>query len=147
MNVKHVILSALVATLPACMGTYRVSPEKYVPAAHPSQIVVADQSGAVILLDGPQVVNGNLVGIESGTPDTVSIPVDKVEDALVRHGSKARTIGLVSGLTIGTAAAVAFIASQGHASPCVTGKNKTDQGGGAAGGNSQCDQTLPDGVN
>ena len=132
--------------MPACMGTYRVSPEEYVPRVHPAQIVVAQNGGAITVLDEPRIVGDELVGIESGTPDSVSVPVKQVEDALVRHTSKGKTIALISGLTAGAGLAVAAIITQGSGKPCKTGNNKPDQAGNVPGGNTQCDTTVPDGV-
>jgi hypothetical protein len=146
MNLRQVVNGLLAASLTACMGTYRVSPEEYVPKAHPAQIVVADNAGSVVVLDEPRIEGDQIVGVESGTPDTVSVPMKQVEDALVRHQSKGRTIALVSGLTAGAGLAVAAIITQGTGKPCKLGANKTDQAGNVIGGNTQCDTTLPDGV-
>jgi hypothetical protein len=128
------------------MATYRVSPQEYVPQAHPAQIVVVDQGGSVYVVDDPAIVGDKLTGIESGTPDTVSVPVSQLEDGMVRHKSTGKTWALVGGLTAGAGLAVAAIITQGHGNPCKTGNNKPDQGGNVIGGSTQCDTTIPDGT-
>src|SRR5258706_14380641 len=110
MNLRSVITGLVVVTsLPACMGTYRVSPAEYVPRVHPAQIVLAENGGAIVVMDEPQLIGDQLVGVESGTPDTVSMPVQQVEDAIVRHQSKGKTWALIGGLTAGAGVALAAI--------------------------------------
>ena len=135
MTLRRIIAGSLLASSTACMGTYRVSPQEYVPRAKPAQIVVVDQGGSVIVVDDPAIVGDKLVGIESGTPDSVSVPVERLEDGMVRHRSKGKTWALVGGLTAGAGLAVFAVVSQGQKGSCTLAKNST-----------QCDTTIPDGT-
>ena len=132
---------AAVVTTAGCMATYRVSPAEYVPQHNPSQILVMDNAGAIYLLDGPEVKGDTLVGIESGTPDSLVLPVAQVEDALIQRRSTGKTAALIGGLTAGVGMAVFAIINQGSENPCKTGNNKTNQAGSVIGGSSQCDTT------
>jgi hypothetical protein len=146
MKAKRVLAAMLLATSPACMGTYRVDPSQYVQQHNPAQILVMDNSGAVHLIDGPAVKGDTIVGIESGTPDTLALPASQIEDALVKRQSKGRTFALAAGLAAGAGLAITAVVLQGAGKPCKTGNNKPDQAGNVIGGNSQCDTTLPDGT-
>jgi hypothetical protein len=141
MKLERVIPIALLAATAGCMATYRVSPAEYIAQHNPAQILVMDDAGAIYLVDGPQVRGDTLLGIESGTPDSLVLPVDHVEDALVKHRSTGKTAALIGGLTAGVGMAVFAIMTQGSENPCKTGNNKTNQAGGVIGGNSQCDTT------
>lgn len=139
MNARNLILFVLPAASSACMATYRIKPQEYVPQNNPSQILVMDNAGAIYVMEGPQIVGDKLVGVESGTPDTISVPVAQVEDALVKHHSKGRTFALIGGLTAGAGLAVLGIITQGNRNPCRTAANKTQSGRADPGGTSQCD--------
>src|SRR3989338_4047293 len=145
MQIKRVVSSLLLATTPACMSTYRVAPAEYIPQSRPSQILVLDNAGTVHLLDAPTIVGDSLIGIENGTPDTLALPVSHVEDALVKHKSKAKTAALIGGLTAGLGLAVAAMIYQGSNNPCRTQNNKDNQANSGIGGNSQCASDTGDG--
>ncbi|MBI4419723.1 MAG: hypothetical protein HY560_02785 [Gemmatimonadetes bacterium] len=119
MNLKRSIATLLLLTsTPACMTTRRVAPAQYLTENRPAQMVVLDDGGSVHVLQAPAIVGENLVGIEVGTPDTLSLPVSQVEQAMVKQKSPARTALLVGGLTLGAALAVMAVAGGGSARGC-----------------------------
>jgi hypothetical protein len=125
-RIKRVISTVLLTTTTACMGTYRVSPAEYVPQHNPTQMLIMDNTGSLHVLDGPVMKGDTLLGVESGTPDTLSVPINQVDDALVRHTSKGRTLALVGGLGVGVGLAVFAVATQGAGRPCQSAANKKD---------------------
>jgi hypothetical protein len=141
MPARHVVPILMIAVATGCMATYRVSPAEYVNQHNPSQILVMDNSGAIYLVDQPEVKGDSLVGVESGTPDSVSVPISQVEDALVKRPSKGKTMALIGGLAVGAGLAVTAIVYQGSQNPCKTGNNKPNQQDFVIGGSSQCAQT------
>lgn len=146
MKATRVASALVLATMGGCMATYRVEPAQYVAQHSPAQILVMDNTGALHVIDSPTVKGDTVVGVESGTPDTLALPSSQIEDALVKHSSRGRTYALIGGLAAGAGLAVAAIVTQGSGKPCKTGNNKPDQAGNVIGGNSQCDTTLPDGT-
>ena len=108
MTGKRLVVWFLLTTTPACMATYRVSPAQYVPEQSPEKMMVQDNSGVLYVLERPAVVGENLTGIQAGTPDTISLPMSRVQTALVRKKSTLRTTLLVGTLaTFGGAVAIA----------------------------------------
>ena len=132
-------MAVVVLSTAGCMATYRVSPSEYVSQHNPAQILIMDKAGAIYLMDGPQMKGDTLVGIESGTPDSLVVPVAHVEDALVKHSSKGKTVALVAGLTAGVGMAAFAVITQGSHNPCRPAANKTPSGRSDPGGTSQCD--------
>ena len=111
-NLKRPIAALLLATVtPACMATRRVAPAQYLSQNQPSQMLVKDSDGSVFVLQDPLIQGDNLVGLELGTPDTVSVPVSQVSEAKVRMKSPRRTAFLIVGLTAITTLMVAGVAS------------------------------------
>ena len=100
MKPTRTLISLLFGTT-ACSATYRVSPAQYVPQRAPDQMVVVDKSGLIYVLERPAIVGEKLVGVLNGTPDTVSLPVTRVEEATVRRKSPVRTAVLIGGLSLG----------------------------------------------
>ena len=139
MSINRYGVLLLVAASTGCMATYRVQPAEYVAAHNPSQILVLDNGGTIHLVDGPSMKGDTLTGIESGTPDSLALPVDQVEDAMVRRVGKGRTAMLVSGLTAGVGMAVVAIVTQGKAHPCKPAGNKKDTAD--PNGTNTCDTT------
>jgi hypothetical protein len=62
-------------------------------------MLVRGNDGTLVVLQNPLIQGDNLVGVELGTPDTVSVPVSEVSEAVVKVKSPKRTILLVGGLT------------------------------------------------
>jgi hypothetical protein len=143
MTFKRVVSLILLATMPACMSTVRVAPNEYLAQNRPMEMLVVDDLGDMYVLSQPTVVNGNIVGVEMGTPDTVSVPVEQVQEAMVKQKSPGKTAALVSTLTLMTAAGVVFVATGGLKKPC------RNIGDGAValnvGGRDHCDTSGPDG--
>src|SRR6266540_850803 len=98
MNLKRPMAALLLATTPACMATARVAPASYLAANHPDQMVIVDDQGSMHLLGDPAIVGDNLVGLEVGTEDTLSLPISQVQQAVVRQKSPAKTAMLVGGI-------------------------------------------------
>lgn len=139
MNLKRSAAALLVAASTGCMATYRVEPAEYVSTHNPDQILVLDNSGTVHLVEGPSMKGDTLTGIESGTPDSLALPVSELEDAMVRRVGKGRTAMLIGGLTAGIGAAVIAVVTQGQGNPCKPAGNKKDAAD--PGGTNQCDTT------
>jgi hypothetical protein len=146
MTVKRcTALVVLVSMLPACMGTYRVAPEKYLAANRADRMLVMDNAGQFYEIEGPAIIADSVKGIEAGTSDSVAVPVSGVEDALVRHKSKARTIAMLGVLGAVTGLAVVGVSQVGKGYACSKGNSYKDviQGTGTDG----CDAplTIPNG--
>jgi len=142
MTFKRLVSGILLATTPACMSTVQVAPQEYLSANRPAEMLVVDDYGDMYVLYQPAVVRGNLVGIELGTTDTVSVPVQEVQTAMVKQKSPTRTALLVGTLTVMTAAGVVFAATGGLGKPCKpVGDGQAAQ---EVGGKDHCD-TLGEG--
>ena len=143
MSFKRFVSVILLAAMPACMSTVRVAPSEYLAQNRPLQMLVVDDFGDMYVLTQPSVVNGNLVGIELGTPDTVSVPVEQVQEAMVKRKSPAKTALLIGTLTTMTAAGVVLALNGGTGKVC----RGIGDGGEAqvVGGKDHCDTTGPDG--
>ncbi|MBI4501482.1 MAG: hypothetical protein HY700_10005 [Gemmatimonadetes bacterium] len=118
MRTKPLIAGLLLAATPACMATYRVSPTQYVPEKSPARMVVQDKAGLLYVLEQPVIVGENLTGIQAGTPDTISLPVSRVEAATVRKKSPARTALLVGTMAVIAGAVAIETARGGHGESC-----------------------------
>lgn len=139
MNLNRWATGLLLAAATGCVGTYRVQPAEYITAHSPAQILVLDNSGTIHLIEGPSIKGDTLTGIESGTPDSLALPVSQVEDAMVRKVGKGRTAVLIGGLTAGLGMAVVAVVTQGKGNPCKPAGNKKDTAD--PGGTNQCDTT------
>ena len=114
MNLRRSVAGALLVLLPACTATYRVSPAQYVPQKAPLEIFVMDNRGFMYVLEQPAVVGEKLTGVQRGTPDTVSLPIAGVTEAMVRRTSPVRTAILVGSLTAAGATLVLFAHGKGE---------------------------------
>jgi hypothetical protein len=124
------------------MTTARVAPAEYLAQNQPLQMLVVDDVGDMYILDQPQIVGGNLVGVESGTPDTVSVPVSDVQEALVKRKSPRKTAMLVGGLTAFTAITAVLAAQMTSARGCI---KPGDASVNPEIGKDHCDPNVPDG--
>jgi len=142
MLLKRGIAVVLLATsLPACMGTYRVDPNRYLAANRADRMLVMDNGGQFYDIEGPAIVGDSLKGIEEGTSDSLSLPVSGIEDALVRHKSRARTIALVGTVGAITSLAVLGVTRVGKGYACSKGNSYKDIIQGT--GNDGCDSSIP----
>jgi hypothetical protein len=124
------------------MATRHVAPEEYLVSQQPAQMLVVDDQGDIYVLQSPTIVGENVVGLELGTPDTVSLPVSTVSEALVKQKSTKHTVMLVGALGAVTALGVVGVAViGGKGPPCKTvGASEW-----IIGGKDTCDNTGPDG--
>jgi len=142
---KRAFAGVVLLASTGCMATYRVSPAEYVPQHSPTQMLVMDNSGSLHVLDAPVVKGDSLLGVESGTPDTLSLALNQLDDAMVRHTSKGRTVALVGGLTAGVGLAFYAVATQGFGKPCQSAANKKDNADPL--GTNTCNTHAADGAN
>lgn len=113
-NLKRPIAALLLATTPACMAATRVAPAQYLSQHQPSQMLVKGNDGTVMVIQNPEMRGEDVVGLEFGTPDTISVPVSQVSEALVKVKSPGRTAILVGGMTIlGAVTIVGFAVAKG----------------------------------
>jgi hypothetical protein len=116
MRLKRLVAACALATTPACMATRQVAPAEYIPQNRPDRIMVLDEIGALRVLDGPAIVDGNLVGMEAG--DTVSIAVRDVTHAVVKVKSPGRTRLLAAGIAVLSGGMIAGIAISTSGQSC-----------------------------
>jgi hypothetical protein len=141
MRLQRFVVLILLAT-PACMTTRRVAPAEYLAQYRPAEMLVVDNAGRPWLLEQPEIVGDKVVGLRSGTPITVSVPVAQVQEAIVRRKSPARTALLVGTLAaIGGVVAIAA-SSGGSGEPCKLIWDVSEE---ITGARSQCDNLGPDG--
>lgn len=138
---RGIATALLVSFTPACMGTYRVSPETYLASNTANRMLVVDKGGQFYDIEGPSIVGDNLVGIEEGTSDSLVLPVSGVEEAMVRHKSTARTALLVGTLGLVGGLAVVGVSQVGKGYACSKGQSYKDVIQGT--GNEGCDSALP----
>ena len=117
-NLKRPIAAVLLATTTACMATRRVAPAQYLSHNQPSQMLVKGSDGTLIVLQNPLIQGENVVGVEFGTPDTVSLPVSQVSEARVKMKSPKRTVFLIGVLTAATSLGVFGMLSGGRGRGC-----------------------------
>lgn len=143
MSFKRFVSVVLLASMSACMSTVRVAPADYLAQNQPLQMLVVDDLGDMYILEQPSVVDGNLQGIESGTPDMVSVPMSQVQEAMVRQKSPMKTAFLIGTLTVMTAASVVLAMNGGLGKPCkVIASNEYA----FENGTNQCDVSGADGT-
>lgn len=113
-NLKRLIAALLLATTPACMAATRVAPAQYLLQNQPSQMLVKGTDGTVVMIQNPLMRGEDVVGVEFGTPDTISVPVSQVSEAVVKVKSPRRTAFLVGGLTAaGAMVIIGFVVARG----------------------------------
>ena len=123
----------LLALMPACTAVYRVSPAQYVPQELPPEIYVLDNRGFMYVLEQPAIVGETLTGVQRGTPDTVSLAIDRVTEAMVRRKSPVRTAILLGSITAVGATIAIFARGKGESCKLVYAQDDVP------GKNSDCD--------
>jgi hypothetical protein len=105
---QKLVMVGLVVATAGCSVSEHVSPEQYVPANSPPEILVRVSAGVVYALEQPQVVGDKLRGVDLHTRDTVAVPLSTVEEAVITRKSPVRTGILVGALTAVAGAAALF---------------------------------------
>ena len=127
------VAGLLLLLTPACVATYRVSPAQYVPQRFPPEIFVLDNRGFMYVLEQPTIVGEKLTGVQRGTPDTVSLAMDHVTEAMVRRKSPVRTAILLGSITAAGATVAIFARGKGESCKLVYAQDDVP------GKNSDCD--------
>jgi hypothetical protein len=109
MKLRRCVAGALFATTTGCTTLHSVSPESFITAEQPRQVIVFEEDGDVYVVDNPRIVGDSLVGLDTEFLSTVALPLTDVVEVWVRRKSATRTL-LLAGGVVAAAAAVVLVA-------------------------------------
>lgn len=127
--VRPIMIGCLVAAALSSVGCHAMRPVTLdqLNGLRPAQIRVTNGAQEVVVIDGPQVVEGRLVGWVDG--EYRVIPAAEVKQVLMRTPARGRTIGLVAAGVIGAAAVTFMVAGGGaNSDPCRDASSECEAG-------------------